>query len=64
MHVQLCLEKSDLKILETAVTQEKCELLVIFLDMDIHPEELPISVAFSRLCQGMLKVLKNNISKT
>ena len=64
MHVQLCLEKSDLKILETAVTQEKCELLVVFLDMDIHPEELPISVVFSRLCQGMLKVLQNNISKT
>ena len=27
--------------------------------MDTNPEELQIEVVFSRLCQGMLKVLQN-----
>ena len=57
MHVQLCLDQSDSKILKTAVTQGKCELLSYFLHMNIHPEELQINVDFSRLFKGMLKVL-------
>ena len=34
------------------------------MHMDINPEELQTNVVFSRLFQGMLKVLQNYISKT
>ena len=57
MHVQLCLDQSDSKILETAVTQGKCELLSYVLHVAIHPKELQINVVFSRLFKDMLKVL-------
>ena len=57
MHVELCLDQSDSKIFETVVIQEKYELLSYFLRTNVHPEQLQINVAFSRLCQGMLKVL-------
>ena len=57
MHVELCLDQSDSKIHETVVTQEKCELLSYFLRINVHPEQLQINVAFSRLCQDTLKVL-------
>ena len=63
MHVQLFLDQLDSKILDIAVAQEKCELLVILLYMDIHPDKLQINVAFSRLFQSMFKVFSNNISK-
>ena len=57
MHVELCLDQSDSKIFETVVIQEKYELLSYFLRTNVHPEQLQINVAFSRLCQGMLNVL-------
>lgn len=44
MPARLCLNQSDSKILKTAVTQKKCELLNYFLHMNIHPEELQINV--------------------
>ena len=44
--VQHCFDQSDSKILETPITQEKCEFISDSLHMDIQPEELQINVAF------------------
>ena len=57
MYAQVCLDQLNSKIFETPINQEKCKLLSYFLLMDIYPEDLQINGIFSRLCQGMLKVL-------
>ena len=50
-------------VFEISIAYIKNMHSIIFLHMDTNQEELQLKVVFSRLFQGMLKVLQNYVSK-